>query len=459
MNTLTLSYAAKALDLPFEGQDLAINGITTDSKKVIPGDLFVAIVGAKVDGHDFIAEAEKNGAIAVLASKTVTTSLPTLLVSDSIQALGRLARAYRSQFHIPMIAVTGSCGKTTVKEMLAGILALQGPVLSNQGNLNTDVGLPLTLLRLQPEHQSAVVEMGARHLGDIAYLMSLANPTVSLITNAGVAHLEIFGSEKGIAEAKGEIYSNLDEAGTAIINIDDPNAKYWQGLLKARQKYLTFGLEHPAQISAQNVVMQPCFSEFDLVTDLGSTHIHLLAPGKHNILNALAAAAGARGLNVSLADIKSGLERFMPVKGRLQFKKGYKGVTIIDDTYNANPISVKAALSVLATLPGQKIFIMGDMFELGKEELSLHQQTGLDAKNLKIDQLLGVGAMTEEAVKGFGNGATHFINKEQLIKNIVEKIDMNLGEPINLLIKGSRGMRMEEIVVALTTDCQEKTSC
>ncbi len=455
MEPLTLSYAAKCMQAVLKGKDSPIQNVVVDSRHVTPGDLFIALPGAKVDGHDYLAEAAANGAIGAVVSRSVSTSLPTIHVANTVLALGQWAKQYRQRFQIPMVAITGSCGKTTVKEMLSCILAEQGEVLSTQGNMNTEVGVPLTLLRLQPKHEAAIIEMGARNIGDIQYLMNIAIPTVSLITNAGVAHLEIFGSEQGIAKAKGEIYEYLDPKGTVIINVDDPNNRYWQSLRKPQQSLITFGLENPANITATHVVLDPSYSEFTLVTEVGSIKVRLSILGLHSVQTALSAAAAASALGISLAHIKAGLESFSPVTGRLQLKKGSLGTNVIDDTYNANPVSVRAALAVLAKATGFKVFVMGDMFELGSNAAQLHVEIGEVAKKMGIDRLMGVGALTEGAVQAFGVGASHYADKIQLIKALRQEIDKDT----TVLVKGSRGMRMEEVVSALTNDSKETNSC
>jgi len=454
MRTLTLSFAAQSMNAVLQGQDCIFKDVKRDSRQVSPGTLFVAIPGARVDGHDFIHEAEARGAVGVVVSRSVNTTLPTLLVPDTVQALGQLAKAHRQTFQIPMVAITGSVGKTTTKEMVTRILAEQGSVLSSQGNLNTEVGLPLTLLGLLPTHQSAVVEMGARKQGDIAYLMGLATPSVAIITNAGVAHQETFGSKAGIAKAKGEIFECLQPKGTAIINADDEYADYWRSLLKAGQRIISFGMEHSADVFGKNIVLEPTLSQFELNTDIGAVTIQLQTPGLHMVQNAIAAAAAARALDISLLHIKSGLEKFLPVAGRLQFRKGLNGVSIIDDTYNANPISIRAALAVLSQLPGKRIFVMGDMVDREEAE-KRHHEMGREAKNLGIHKMYGVGPMTALAVEAFGPNAAHYSDKSALIRAL--KLEMHPDTTI--LIKGSRFMEMEEVVFALTTDCQEARTC
>ncbi len=455
MNGLTLSYVAKAMNVSYSGVDAAINSVQTDSRFVSPGDLFVAIVGAKVDGHHYVDEAKARGAVGIVVSRPIQTELPTLQVSDPVYSLGILAKTYRQQFNIPIIALTGSCGKTSVKEMITSILSEDYAVLATKGNQNTEIGVPLTLLRLQPEHQVAVVEMGARKKGDIAYLMSLVSPSITLITNAGVAHLEIFGSEFGIAKAKGEIFSELKPTGAAIINLDDKHADYWQGLISVEQKVVTFGISHQAKIMAKNIVLNPNFSQYDCETDIGSISIQLPVAGLHNVMNALAATAVARAFGLSLASIKKGLEKFSTITGRLQIKSGVNGARIIDDTYNANPISMRAALAVLSKYPGPKIFVMGDMVELGANTVELHRQIGHEAKLLGIQQLHGTGNLTKGAVESFGRGAVHYASKAELLSAIQSELKQN----VTILVKGSRGMKMEEVVSGLITSEQEANLC
>ena len=438
---------------------VVVKDVKTDSRQVSKGTLFVAIPGAKVDGHDFIQQAEAAGAVGVMVSRLIKTRLPMFLVSDTVLALGQLAKAYRQTFEIPLVAITGSTGKTTTKEMLSCILREEGSVLSTQGNLNTDIGVPLTLLGLLPRDQYAVVEMGARKSGDIAYLRDLATPSVTMITNAGVAHQEIFGSKVGIAKAKGEIFEGLDTKATAIINADDEYSDYWRSLLKVGQPIITFGIDnvghHTADVCGKNIVLAPTGSAFDLKMELGMVRIQLQTPGLHMVQNAVAAAAAARALNIALLKIKAGLEKFLPVEGRLQFKKGLNGVSIIDDTYNANPLSIAAALAVLSQLPGKKVFVMGDMVEMGEEAETCHREMGAQAKSLGIHKMLGVGPMTTLAVQAFGENAMHYPNKSLLI----EALRPVLSSDTTILIKGSRFMRMEEVVVGLTRDSEATQTC
>jgi UDP-N-acetylmuramoyl-tripeptide--D-alanyl-D-alanine ligase len=449
MAVLTLGYFAKVLGQTWVGKNLAlehpVKQIVTDSRRVLPGDLFIAIPGAKVDGHDYIAEAKSRGAIGVMVSRSIETDLPTLLVSNTVIALGEVAKAYRAQFSLPIMALTGSCGKTTVKEMTALILEEADKTLATQGNYNTEIGVPLTLLQLNNQHQRAVIELGARKKGDIHYLMDMVKPNIALITNAGAAHLEMFGSNQGIAEAKGEIFSDLPPNGTAIMNADDEALEYWQGLLKPTQTLITFGLDNKADVNVKKIQLEADFSEFICETTLGIVSVRLPVPGLHNVKNAAAAIAASIAFGVSLNVMKTGLERFVPVAGRLQYKVGVKGAMIIDDTYNANPVSMKAAIAVLSKYSGKKILIIGDMLEIGLETKALHGKMGEEAKLQGVQQLFGFGAMSENAINSFGEGARHFTDKSRLVTSVLEI----LTNDTIVLVKGSRGMRMEEVVQGL----------
>lgn len=449
---LTLNEISKILgvEVPATHSTKAITGVVTDSRSVLPGNLFVALKGNRVDGHSFMNDVAAKGASAVLVSEAVATTLPTLTVKDTVKSLGVLAKTYRDRFQLPIISVTGSCGKTTVKEMINSILQQavgldQTKVLASQGNLNTEVGLPLSLLKLTSQHKMAVIEMGARQKGDIAYLMQLTTPKVSLITNAGIAHLGAFGGEKTIAEAKGEIYQQLQKEGIAVINADDQFASYWQSLLQG-QRVLTFGLEKEATITCSYTVEEPSHTQFELVTDIGNIEILLGVPGRHNILNALSAAAAARAINISLEDIRAGLQNFKAVKGRLRIVPGIAGARIIDDAYNANPASMRAGINVLSQFPGKKIAVLADMKELGPKEEEYHLDIGKTAKELGIDHLLCTGELAKNYVKGFGPTAQHFPDKETLIKALIPMLDSET----TVLVKGSLSMAMDEVVQVLT---------
>ena len=433
---------ATSIGTQFLGSDACFSSISVDTRTLQKGALFVALKGQQVDGHAFVKEAEAKGASGVLVSEKVHTTLPVLQVSDTLSALGQLAQAYRKTFPIPIVAITGSCGKTTVKEMLFKILSRLGSVLATQGNFNTEIGVPLTLSKLNATHRCAIIEMGARKENDIAYLMQLAAPEVSILTNAGTAHIEIFGNEQAIAKAKGEIFQCLDPKGTAVMNADDKQYGYWKSLLQG-QKIISFGIDNKADI----IGVPLCDGYFDLITDIGKALVQLQVSGKHNVMNALAAAAGARALGVSLENIQRGLEAFSAVPGRLENKKGVFGACVIDDTYNANPSSVTAALDVLSKCVGQKILVLGDMKELGSKAAALHYEVGVQAKNLNIDHVLCIGALTVHTAEGYGTGAKHYDHKSTLVQEIMSLLKSNTKSTI--LVKGSRAMGMEDVVRAL----------
>ncbi len=448
ISTIRLSTLAKLMGAKFSGEDLSCTGISVDTRTLLKNELYVALKGEQIDGHAFIAEAEAKGAAAIIASEKIQTSLPTLMVKDTRVALGQLAKSYRDSFAIPIVAVTGSCGKTSVKEMLYSILSCAYPVLATEANFNNEIGVPLTLLKLRPEHKVAIVEMGARKPNDIGYLMQLTSPSVSILTNAGTAHVEIFGSENAIAQAKGQIFEYLAPTGTAIINQDDKNCDYWKSVLRG-QKLITFGIENTDKskpdIGCSNI-QQDISMQFELLTDIGTITIQMSVLGKHNVMNALAAAAGARALNISLENIQKGLAQFKAVPGRLENKIGIYGVQIIDDSYNANPSSVSAAMAVLAQSPREKILVLGDMKELGTKGPRLHYEVGIEAKQLGIDKIFCVGELSTHTAEGYGVGAQHYADKQNLIKDLKRCLE---AKPTSVLIKGSRSMEMEEVVRAL----------
>ena len=447
---MMLSEAAKALGAELHGEDVAFAAVNTDTRTLQQGDLFVALCGENFDGHAFVAEAAARGAVAALISAPVDAALPTLRVADTRLALGQLGAAWRARFAIPLVAVTGSNGKTTTKEMLAAILAQRGPVLATQGNLNNDIGVPLTLLRLRGEHRCAVIEMGANHPGEIAYLSNLARPTVALITNAAMAHIGGFGSLDEIAHTKGGIYEGLDENGIGIVNADDAYAGYWGALLGAR-RCMTFGMNHSSDVYAMAESVRCIVDDtaittsFHMHTPAGDASVVLPLMGVHNVMNALAASAAALAAGATLADIKAGLEAMRAVKGRLQVKKGIHGTRIIDDTYNANPPSVQAAIAVLATVEGEKVLVLGDMGELGDDAPLFHEQVGKQARQAGIGCLYTTGELSAGAVREFGANGRHCASHDELIAALLA----DLAAGTTVLVKGSRFMRMERVVDAL----------
>jgi len=443
MTMMSLAEAARLLPGDLHGADAPIEAVSTDTRNLRPGDLFIALVGPRFDGHDFVADAERQGACAALVSRPVAAALPQIRVADTRLALGRLGAVWRARFGGSVIALTGSNGKTTVKEMLAAILGCRGRVLATQGNLNNDIGTPLTLLRLTSDYAYAVIEMGANHAGEIAYLTNLARPDVALVNNAGPAHLEGFGDLNGVARAKGEIYQGLGPKGIAIINRDDPYADYWSGLVCGREVY-DFGLEQPARVNGR--VLDADSNRFRLQWGEQSVDIQLPLPGRHNLRNALAAAATALAVGIDLAAIRQGLEAMTGVAGRLQLLQGINGCQLINDAYNANPASLAAALAAFAGVPGPRWLVLGDMAELGPGAAVLHEQAGQQARSAGFHRLYGLGGYSRYAVEAFGSGGWHFETVEALIAALREAVTQ---ERPTVLIKGSRSMRMERVIQAL----------
>ena len=442
---ISLQTIADVLQGIRQGEDVVVTSVDTDSRRVQPGQLFVALPGDKFDGHNFLPQVAMQGAVAALVSKPVEPSLPTVLVKDTRLALGQLSSWWRQKLALPLIAVTGSNGKTTTKEMIAAIM--QGyvggadNVLATDGNFNNDIGMPLTLLRLRPAHRCAVIEMGMNHLGEIDYLTRLARPNVAVINNAGTAHIGELGSRENIAKAKGEIFAGLADDGVAVINADNDFADYWCGLNRSR-RVITFGIDHAADVRGEILNAE---STFNVHYQGRVEKVTLAVPGAHNIMNALAAAAASLAAGVSLAEVAAGLKGFAGVKGRLQQKTAANGAKVIDDTYNANPDSMKAALDVLETLGTHGVFVMGDMGELGTDARSMHAQIGQYARDKGIAKLYGVGELTQAAVVAFGAKAQHFAS----IESLVEALQAQISSDDVVLVKGSRFMQMERVVNAL----------
>lgn len=441
---ITCAQICSCLKVGFPGKNVIFSSVSTDSRTLQPGALFIALKGANFDGHDYIKQALDRGAAGLVVSMPYSANVPVIQVADTLRAYGQIAALHRAQFNIPTVAVTGSCGKTSVQSMVAAILRKVGNTLSPPGSFNNEIGLPKTLLELTPEHEFGVFEMGARKPGDIKYLMELVNPQVTLVNNVAPAHTETFGDLDTIARTKGEIYTSLQPNGTAVINVDDVYAPYWLSTLKG-QKVITFGLEHTADITCAYIVEEHHRIKMELVTDIGTIQILLPLLGLHNVMNALAAAAVTRALNISLDDIKFGLENFQTVTRRMEIKSGRNGAKIIDDTYNANPIAMACAVDVLSKQVGTKIMVIGDMLELGDQTEDSHKNLGQQAKAAGIDRLLAFGRYTQLAVAEFGTNAKFYADKSQLIAELTTM----LNPGIVVLIKGSNSMRMHEVVNAL----------
>jgi UDP-N-acetylmuramoyl-tripeptide--D-alanyl-D-alanine ligase len=446
--TRTLAAIAREVHGRLVGADGAFGTVTTDSRALSPGSLFVAIAGDRFDGNDFLRDAQAKGAAGALVSKVADVPLPQVEVRDTRRAFGTMARAWRETFAIPVIAITGSSGKTTVKELVATVLGVSRSVCVTQGNLNNDIGVPLTLMRLTEDDAALVVELGANHAGEIAYLASLAQPTVGIITNAGAAHLEGFGSLAGVAAAKGELLDHLPKAGTAVLNADDAFRADWVARSPC-ELTVTFGFAPHADCT---VVGEPEFhtsgADFTMrLPDGEVADVRLPLLGRQNIANALAAAAAAQAVGVSSDDIVTGLGRAAAVGGRLKSLAGRGGATLVDDSYNANPGSVRAALDYLAVLGGTRILVLGDMAELGPTGKSLHREIGEYARG-RCDALFTVGALASEAAAAYGPDARAFTDHEAARLGL----ETLLAPNVTVLVKGSRVMGLDRLVRALAAE-------
>ena len=444
MIRMRLGEAAAALGLRAAGEDVVFHGVGTDSRTASRGALFVAVRGPKFDGHDFIGDARRRGAAACLVERAPGGSMPFVLARDSVRALGELAAAWRSRFRdLLLVGITGSNGKTTVKEMTAAILRISGPVCATRGNLNNEIGVPLTLCDLDAGHHAAVVELGANHRGEIATLTALVRPSVGVVTQCAPAHLEGFGSIEGVARAKGELIEHLPGDAVAVINADDPYAGLWRKLARDR-RCMSFGTGADADVRVRS---ESCATgrRVSLDTPAGEVAIELALPGAHNALNAGAAAAAAIAAGASLDTVRDGLAAVRPAKGRLESKRGPRGAEIIDDTYNANPASLQAGLQVLAAKPAPRWLVLGDMAELGVDGASLHAEAGRRARRHGVERLLVVGELGVEAARAFGGGATHFEDRAALVERLREE----LPDGATVLVKGSRSMAMERVVDAI----------
>ncbi|MEK6805920.1 MAG: UDP-N-acetylmuramoyl-tripeptide--D-alanyl-D-alanine ligase [Pseudomonadota bacterium] len=436
------------------GADAVFTRVCTDSRQIAAGDLFVALKGERYDGHEFVSRAGAKGAVGALVSQVQDCPLPQVVVADTLKGLQDYARVWRTQFDLPVVAVTGSNGKTTTKQMLSAIFDSRGPTLATAGNLNNHIGLPLTLLGLRAEHRTAVIEMGANHAGEIARLTELTRPQIGVVTQAGDAHLEGFGSREGVARAKGELFSGLGPDSVAVINHDDAFAPLWKKQA-AHCAQITFSLTERADVSALNIEPQPAGAgiRFELRAAEGRVPVQLPLAGRHNVSNALASASCAVALGMDLKDIAAGLARVKPAAGRLSWMTTASGARVLDDSYNANPTSLSAGLDVLAACSGLRILVLGDMGELGSDSERLHHEAGAAAKQRGIDALYATGPLSQQAVKGFGAGAQHFADTDALISALRPRLDSRSF----LLVKGSRSSRMERVVAALTGQTSEES--
>jgi UDP-N-acetylmuramoyl-tripeptide--D-alanyl-D-alanine ligase len=453
-SSLTLGFIAQSAGGRLAGADRPLDSVAIDSRMIAPGGLFVALKGEQADGHDFASQAVARGAAGLLVDRQLPIEAPQVIVPDVLAALTTCARAHRRRFTGPIVAVTGSNGKTTTKEMIGAVLAVRGPCLITRGNLNNHIGVPLTLLALRPGHRSAVIEMGASHRREIAHLMAIAEPGIGIVTNAGAAHLEGFGSLDGVAEGKGELFAGLPQDGVAVINADDRYAPRWRTLASGR-RIVTFGLDQPADYSARGVTSslehnRPVL-DFELAAPDGTVRISLALAGLHNLRNAVGAAAASQMAGASLDDVARGLGSVKPVKGRLEFRPAANGAVLVDDSYNANPGSLKAGLDAFRSFGGARWLVLGDMMELGSASEALHREIGAYARESGIERLLAVGTRAKGAADAFGPGAAWFDNVDDLIT----EARRTLRPDVAVLVKGSRSNRLERVAQALAPESNE----
>ncbi len=442
-----LSEIASLLGVTFVGTDVCIQGFSTDTRSLCPGDLFIALSGQVYDGHDYLAQAQAGGAAAALVSRAIntTTTMPLLRVPDTQASLSHLATAWRQRFSLPVVAITGSCGKTSTRALLQSILSLAGKTLASQRSYNNHIGVPLTLLALRESHQYAVLEVGTNHPGEIAPLVNQVKPHIAILTNVNATHLAGFGSVAAIAREKAQIFSTLAADDIAIVNADDGFADDCLSFSKAKS-VLRFAVSEPADVSASDInIDAKGFSHFRLHTPVGETVVQLPLLGKHHVYNALAASAAAVALRVPLEKIKQGLQTIQAESQRLSRSRGYAQACIIDDSYNASPASVQAAIAVLAQHSGDSILVLGDMLELGEQSAYYHRQIGIDARASGINQVFCYGEQSRLTAQTFGDQGYYFSQQQALL----DTLRARLHENVTVLVKGSRGMKMELIAQSL----------
>jgi UDP-N-acetylmuramoyl-tripeptide--D-alanyl-D-alanine ligase len=445
----TLQAFAQVMQGELVGQDCAFSQVSTDSRTVGAGQMFIALSGPNFDAHDFVAVAAERGAVGAVVSRRLPVTIPQIVVGDTLLALQQAGAAWRAQFSIPVIAVAGSNGKTTTKEMIASILGQLGPCHATRGTLNNHIGVPLTLLALESTHVTAVIEVGANHPGEVAALTALVKPTIGLVTNAGAEHLEGFGDLEGVAHAEGELFIGLSDHATAIINADDPYAHLWASMAGARAVAF-FGRDAAANVRLLGSVRTQSASvqEFECQTPKGVISARLSLAGHHNVINALGAVAAALEAGASTEHVVFGLATMRPVKGRLDIKIGASGACVIDDSYNANPSSLQAALTVLEQQPTERWLVLGAMGELGDSSRESHRESGHAARTAGVHRLFGIGALAQDATDAFGNQSEWFATSDALI----ERLRGRLHAGVTVLVKGSRFNRLERVVEALCAD-------
>jgi len=452
MISVTLNQLARILGADVSGDDLTFDAVTTDTRKITPGCLFVALKGERFDAHDFAEQAKAAGAGALLVSRKLDIDLPQAVVKDTRLAFGELAAWVRQQVPARVVALTGSSGKTSVKEMTAAILSQCGNTLYTAGNLNNDIGVPMTLLRLTPEHEFAVIELGANHQGEIAWTVNLTRPEAALVNNLAAAHLEGFGSLEGVAKAKGEIYTGLPANGIAIMNADNNDWLNWKSVIGDRKTWRFSPNAANSDFTATNIHVTSHGTEFTLQTPTGNVDVLLPLPGRHNIANALAASSLAMAVGAPLSAIKAGLANLKAVPGRLFPVQLAENKLLLDDSYNANVGSMTAAVQVLSEMPGYRVMVVGDMAELGDESEACHTEVGEAAKASGIDRVLSAGHLSKNISQASGVGE-HFADKAALIARLRALVAEQ--QIVTVLVKGSRSAAMEEVVHAL----QENGTC
>ncbi|MCE7659342.1 UDP-N-acetylmuramoyl-tripeptide--D-alanyl-D-alanine ligase [Vibrio fluvialis] len=444
----SLTQLTAVLDAQLVGEDTEIAAVSTDTRSIPQDALFVALVGERFDAHEFAAQAVAAGAKALLVERVLDINVPQLVVANSKIALGLLGSWVHQQCHTPTVAITGSCGKTTVKEMVASILAAKGQVLFTAGNFNNDIGVPLTLLRSTPQDDYAVIELGANHIGEIAYTTALVKPDVALVNNVAAAHLEGFGSIEGVKRAKGEIYQGLSAGKTAVVNLDSQGGELWQVVL-ADKCVKTFSVtEHSADFYPRDIVLNAAGeASFVLVTPIGEVAVKLGIIGKHNVGNALAASALAIEMGATLADIQHGLAHLSKVKGRVDVTELNDNITLIDDSYNASVPAMKAAVDLLGGFSATRWLILGNMAELGEESLALHQQVGEHAAPFQFEFVLTYGH-DAKVISDVCHGR-HFASHQDMIMFIEQQLEQQQDRAHVLIVKGANSAGMSKIAAAL----------
>jgi len=444
MIQMRLSELAQAIGARLHGSDREFSGVASDSRKVEAGQLFVALRGERVDGHDHVAEVAARAAAGAVVERVLDTAMSQLAVAHAEQALGEIARVWRARCRARVIGITGSNGKTTLKTLTHSILARAGRCQVNPGNLNNEIGLPLSLCALDAQAEFAVCEMGAGKPGDIAYLARIAAPQIGIVNNVGAAHLERMGSMRGVAETKGTLYAALPSDGIAVINGEDEFADYFRSLAGKRAQ-ISFALDRDADVRGQILASEASSQRMVIDSMSGSLTITLPLPGRHNAMNALAATALALAAGASLDQVRLGLETATAISGRLVRKPLANGALLIDDSYNANPASMRAAIDTLRAQPAPRWLVIGDMKELGDDTEALHRSVGAYARERGIERLYAVGALSRHACVGYGAGARHFEHQQDLI----DALRAELVAGVTVLTKGSRSSAMDRVANAL----------